>query len=146
MWLVWKCFLSMGHLSIQVSMAVCHEIASEMGKSQPPQPPLSAESKRGKDKGKGKKVKDVSPLARNCNSVFYWFPQFSVECVTYSTGTLSTLFSVWSKETMVLAAVLNFHNKLNITFKFKLSQKVWYFHMVPDITWHHSTKIYMSFK
>lgn len=42
-------------------MAVCHEIASEMGKNQPPQPPLSAESKIGKDKGKGKKVKDVSP-------------------------------------------------------------------------------------
>lgn len=58
-----KMFLSMGHLSIQVSMAVCHEVASEMGKSQPTQPPLSAESKRGKDKGKGKKVKDVSPLA-----------------------------------------------------------------------------------
>ncbi|XP_030298554.1 cilia- and flagella-associated protein 46 isoform X3 [Sparus aurata] len=45
----------------RVSMAVCHEIASEMGKSQPPQPPLSAESKRGKDKGKGKKVKDPTP-------------------------------------------------------------------------------------
>ncbi|KAM8739310.1 cilia- and flagella-associated protein 46 isoform 1-T1 [Acanthopagrus schlegelii] len=45
----------------QVSMAVCHEIASEMGKNQPPQPPLSAESKIGKDKGKGKKVKDPTP-------------------------------------------------------------------------------------
>ncbi|XP_073337460.1 cilia- and flagella-associated protein 46 isoform X1 [Pagrus major] len=45
----------------QVSMAVCHEIASEMGKSQPPQPPLSAESKKGKDKGKGKKAKDPTP-------------------------------------------------------------------------------------
>lgn len=44
--------------SLQVSMAACYEISSEMAKSQPPQPPPSAGSK------KGKKVKDVSPIAQ----------------------------------------------------------------------------------
>lgn len=47
-------------LSLQVSMAVCYEISSEMAINQPPQPPPSAGSK----KGKGKKVKDVSPIAQ----------------------------------------------------------------------------------
>ncbi|GAA6225204.1 cilia- and flagella-associated protein 46 [Lates japonicus] len=45
----------------QVSMAVAHEISSEMAKSQPLQPPPSAGSKKGKEKGKGKKVKDTTP-------------------------------------------------------------------------------------
>ncbi|XP_051232115.1 cilia- and flagella-associated protein 46 [Dicentrarchus labrax] len=45
----------------QVSMAVACEISSEMAKSQPAQPPPSAGSKIGKDKGKGKKVKDPPP-------------------------------------------------------------------------------------
>ncbi|XP_070834007.1 cilia- and flagella-associated protein 46 [Chaetodon trifascialis] len=45
----------------QVSMAVAYEISSEMGKTQPPQPPPSAGSKKGKDKTKGKKVKDPPP-------------------------------------------------------------------------------------
>ncbi|XP_040906348.1 cilia- and flagella-associated protein 46 [Toxotes jaculatrix] len=45
----------------QVSMAVAYEISSEMAKSQPLQPPPSAGSKKGKDKGKGKKVKDTTP-------------------------------------------------------------------------------------
>ncbi|KAM7408201.1 hypothetical protein PAMA_002070 [Pampus argenteus] len=44
----------------QVSMAVVCEISSDLGKSQPPQPPPSAGSK--KDKGKGKKVKDTQSL------------------------------------------------------------------------------------
>ncbi|XP_072246405.1 cilia- and flagella-associated protein 46 [Leuresthes tenuis] len=46
----------------QVSMAVACEISSEMAKSQPLQSPPSAGSKKGKDKGKGKKVKDPSPV------------------------------------------------------------------------------------
>ncbi|XP_041803927.1 cilia- and flagella-associated protein 46 [Chelmon rostratus] len=45
----------------QVSMSVAYEISSEMGRSQPLQPPPSAESKKGKDKTKGKKVKDLPP-------------------------------------------------------------------------------------
>ena len=44
-------------------MAVGYEISSEMAKSQPAQPPPSAGSKKGKDKGKGKKVKDVGHVA-----------------------------------------------------------------------------------
>ncbi|XP_074502975.1 cilia- and flagella-associated protein 46 isoform X2 [Sebastes fasciatus] len=51
----------------QVSMAVGFEISSEIAKSQqppPPQPPPpSAGSKKGKDKAKGKKVKDQPPPA-----------------------------------------------------------------------------------
>ncbi|XP_045926168.1 cilia- and flagella-associated protein 46 isoform X3 [Micropterus dolomieu] len=39
----------------QVSMAVGCEISTEMAKTQPSQPPPSAGSKKGKDKGKGKK-------------------------------------------------------------------------------------------
>ncbi|XP_030012468.1 LOW QUALITY PROTEIN: cilia- and flagella-associated protein 46 [Sphaeramia orbicularis] len=39
----------------QVSMAVVCDISSEMAKSKPSQPPPSAGSKKGKDKGKGKK-------------------------------------------------------------------------------------------
>lgn len=49
-------------LSLQVSMAVGCEIFSETAKSQPLQSPPSAGSKKGKDKGKAKKVKDVSPI------------------------------------------------------------------------------------
>ncbi|KAM9345441.1 cilia- and flagella-associated protein 46 [Symphorus nematophorus] len=45
----------------KVSMAIGYEISSEMAKSQPAQPPPSAGSKKGKDKGKGKKVKDPPP-------------------------------------------------------------------------------------
>ncbi|XP_069001354.1 cilia- and flagella-associated protein 46 [Embiotoca jacksoni] len=41
----------------QVSMAVACEISSEMTKNQLLQPPPSAESKKGKNKGQGKKVK-----------------------------------------------------------------------------------------
>nr|XP_029134601.1 cilia- and flagella-associated protein 46 [Labrus bergylta] len=47
----------------QVSMAVCFEISSERVKSQSSQPPPSAGSKTGKDKGKGKKAKDQPPPA-----------------------------------------------------------------------------------
>ncbi|KAG7229993.1 hypothetical protein INR49_009713 [Caranx melampygus] len=46
----------------QVAMAVACEISSEMAKSQQLQPPPSAGSKKGKDKGKGKKdvkMKDI---------------------------------------------------------------------------------------
>ncbi|KAI3362965.1 hypothetical protein L3Q82_011639 [Scortum barcoo] len=46
----------------QVSMAVACEISIEMAKSQSLQPPPSAGSKIGKDKGKGKKVKDAQSL------------------------------------------------------------------------------------
>uniref|UniRef100_UPI0037E7646D cilia- and flagella-associated protein 46 n=1 Tax=Semicossyphus pulcher TaxID=241346 RepID=UPI0037E7646D len=45
----------------QVSMRVCREISSETAKTQPSQPPPSAGSKKGKDKSKGKKVKDPPP-------------------------------------------------------------------------------------
>lgn len=44
-------------------MAVASEIFSDMEKSQPLQPPPSAGSKKDKDKGKSKKVKDVCPTA-----------------------------------------------------------------------------------
>lgn len=42
-------------------MAVACEISSDMTKSQSAQLPLSAGSRKGKDKGKGKKGKDASP-------------------------------------------------------------------------------------
>ncbi|XP_026165910.1 cilia- and flagella-associated protein 46 isoform X3 [Mastacembelus armatus] len=46
----------------QVSMAVACEIFNAMAKSQPPQPPPSAGSKKGKDMGKNKKMKDLTPV------------------------------------------------------------------------------------
>ncbi|XP_026212735.1 cilia- and flagella-associated protein 46 isoform X2 [Anabas testudineus] len=45
----------------QVSMAVASEIFSDIGKSQPPQPPPSAGSKKDKDKTKSRKLKDHTP-------------------------------------------------------------------------------------
>ncbi|XP_074531827.1 cilia- and flagella-associated protein 46 isoform X2 [Halichoeres trimaculatus] len=45
----------------KVSMAVCCEISSEMAKTQQTQSPPSAGSKKGKEKGKSKKVKDPPP-------------------------------------------------------------------------------------
>lgn len=44
-------------------MAVASEIFSDIGKSQPPQPPPSAGSKKDKDKTKSRKLKDVCPSA-----------------------------------------------------------------------------------
>lgn len=55
-------------VSLQVSMAVCSEISTEMAKGQPPQPPPSAGSR--KDKDKGRKVKDVR-LQLGLDSEFY---------------------------------------------------------------------------
>ncbi|XP_056291813.1 cilia- and flagella-associated protein 46-like isoform X3 [Pseudoliparis swirei] len=46
----------------QVSMAVGWEISNEMAKNQPAPPPTSAGSKKGKDKGKGKKGIDPTPV------------------------------------------------------------------------------------
>lgn len=43
-------------------MEVASEISSEMGKSQPPQPPSDG-SKKDTHKGQSKKVKDVCPTA-----------------------------------------------------------------------------------
>ncbi|XP_030603277.1 cilia- and flagella-associated protein 46 isoform X2 [Archocentrus centrarchus] len=53
----------------QVSMAVACEISSEMAKSEALQPPTSAESKKGKDRGKGKKAKEPTPAEERPKSV-----------------------------------------------------------------------------
>ncbi|XP_056252103.1 cilia- and flagella-associated protein 46 [Seriola aureovittata] len=56
----------------QVSMSVAYEISIDMAKNQPLQPPPSAGSKKGKEKGKGKKdvkVKDTTPAEERAKPV-----------------------------------------------------------------------------